>query len=262
MIPAQVADNQPEPVEESDDEAVPELEDEEYEIDYIVDSRWVTYQGSAVFEYYIHWKDYPEEDRSWTNGDQLEDDDPPVLDFYKKYPRKPRRNQKTIFSLMGRGNKTSSAKLTPKASSKNVTKLKPSSTKTSSTKTSSTKSVSKSTVSETAPRGPPPKKKPAISYASDSSEKENRRVLSRSPSPETEDEFIALDDDDSEDPSFESDPEEPEAETMSEDESDVVDDGEHKEAQASADDPEPARKAKNGGWGVKVKGPKKAAVKL
>lgn len=67
-----------------------ELGDEEYEIDYIVNSRFRSTRGRRILEYLIHWKDYPVEDRSWTLASQFEDDDPPVAEFYAKNPKKPR----------------------------------------------------------------------------------------------------------------------------------------------------------------------------
>lgn len=90
----------PTPLNEDLDDDVPELDDEEYEIDYIVDARFKTYGARTVLEYLIHWKDYGVKDRSWTLAEQLDDDDPPVVDFYKKHPFKPRRHQRTVLSLM------------------------------------------------------------------------------------------------------------------------------------------------------------------
>ena len=40
-------------------------------------------------EYRVHWKGYESDEDSWTAANQFEDDDPPVLDFYKKFPSKP-----------------------------------------------------------------------------------------------------------------------------------------------------------------------------
>jgi len=85
---------------ESGEESMPELGEEEYTIDYIVDSRFHTYKGETVLEYLIHWKDYGVEDRSWTLADQLDDDDPPVVAFYKKHPFKPRKGQRTVFEAL------------------------------------------------------------------------------------------------------------------------------------------------------------------
>lgn len=40
-------------------------------------------------EYRVHWKGYDSDEDSWTAADQFDDDDPPVLDFFKKNPKKP-----------------------------------------------------------------------------------------------------------------------------------------------------------------------------
>jgi len=40
-------------------------------------------------EYRVHWKGYDSDEDSWTAANQFDDDDPPVLDFFKKYPKKP-----------------------------------------------------------------------------------------------------------------------------------------------------------------------------
>ena len=66
------------------------LDDEEYEIDYIVDSRFRNTRGNKVLEFLIHWSGYDVSDRSWTAADQFDDDDPPVEEFYRKHPKKPR----------------------------------------------------------------------------------------------------------------------------------------------------------------------------
>jgi len=44
-------------------------------------------------EYLIHWKDYGSDDDSWTTADQFDDDDPPVLEFYKNNPNAARVGQ-------------------------------------------------------------------------------------------------------------------------------------------------------------------------
>ncbi|WVW81897.1 hypothetical protein I302_103896 [Kwoniella bestiolae CBS 10118] len=65
------------------------LDDEEYEVDYIVDSRYIKFRGKRTLEYLIHWTGYSVKDRSWTQASQFENDDPPVLAFYNKNPGKP-----------------------------------------------------------------------------------------------------------------------------------------------------------------------------
>jgi hypothetical protein len=74
---------------ESAPESELELGEEEYEIDSIVDSRIRKFRGKPVLEYRVHWKGYDTDEDSWTIADQFDDDDPPVLDFYKKNPQKP-----------------------------------------------------------------------------------------------------------------------------------------------------------------------------
>lgn len=101
-------------VEESSSEEsdVPDLGEEEYEVDYIVKSRFRQYGKKTVLEYFIHWKGYPEEERTWTLADQFDDDDPPVVAFYKKNPRAARKGQNTPFSLL-MGNRSQNKPATP-----------------------------------------------------------------------------------------------------------------------------------------------------
>nr|XP_018266781.1 DNA repair protein Rad8 [Kwoniella dejecticola CBS 10117]OBR88939.1 DNA repair protein Rad8 [Kwoniella dejecticola CBS 10117] len=65
------------------------LDDEEYEVEYIVDSRYIKFRGKKNLEYLIHWTGYSKKDRSWTQASQFENDDPPVLAYYQKNPTKP-----------------------------------------------------------------------------------------------------------------------------------------------------------------------------
>lgn len=94
------SDEEVEVAEESD---VPDLEDEEYEVDYIVDSRIRQYGNKSVLEYFIHWKGYPKEERTWTLADQFDEDDPPVLAFHRNHPNKARKNQKTVHDMLMSG---------------------------------------------------------------------------------------------------------------------------------------------------------------
>lgn len=73
----------------SSQDAETELEEDEYEIDHIVDARvrWGKAKGSVHFR--VRWKGYDETEDSWTPADQFHEDDPPVLDFYKRNPTKP-----------------------------------------------------------------------------------------------------------------------------------------------------------------------------
>lgn len=216
-----------EQVEESSSEEsdVPDLEEEEYEVDYIVKSRLSQYGKNTVLEYFIHWKGYPDEERTWTLADQFDDDDPPVVAFYKKHPRAPRRGQSTPFSLlMGKGGATAKSAPAPRTTPR------------------TTKATSKAVT----------KKAPAPG-------KENRevkkpRVAARSESedfvpPEVEDDKEDEEDDDFDD----------NAASESEDAAEDVD-----EEDEDSEPAKPTKLAKktNGSWGIANKGPKKAAVKL
>jgi hypothetical protein len=66
-----------------------ELGEEEFEIDSIIDSRIRKVRGKPYLEYRIHWKGYESDDDSWTAANQFDDDDPPVLEFFKNFPSKP-----------------------------------------------------------------------------------------------------------------------------------------------------------------------------
>lgn len=79
---------------EDGDEA--EEDEEEYEIDYIVNSRYRVERGKKHLEYYVHWLNYSKDDRSWTDAAQFDDDDPPVMDFYARYPNKPGHPKKPV----------------------------------------------------------------------------------------------------------------------------------------------------------------------
>lgn len=213
---------------------MPELEDEEYEIGYIVDCRWRTYASKPVFEFLIHWKGYSKADRTWTLADQLEDDDPPVVEFYKKYPNKPRRTQRTIFSLTNRAQ--------PSATTK----------KTSSTVPSKPKPSSRSM--PTAPRK---------ESSTDTSGKENRRREAKPSSPESDDDFVIAVED-SDDESFKSDVEEMASEAEPTSEEDDVEEREYYGTARAVLIIEPVQRPKktNGGWGTRIKGKKKPDVKL
>ena len=51
--------------------------------------------GRQEVEFYIHWKGYDKNERSWTLASQFEVDDPPVIEFYSKHPDKPRLGVKS-----------------------------------------------------------------------------------------------------------------------------------------------------------------------
>lgn len=80
----------------SEDDDEEEEDEEEYEIDYIVNSRYRVERGKKHLEYYVHWLNYGKDDRSWTDAAQFDDDDPPVLDFYAKFPTKPGHPRKPV----------------------------------------------------------------------------------------------------------------------------------------------------------------------
>ncbi|WVR03552.1 hypothetical protein IAU60_000544 [Kwoniella sp. DSM 27419] len=66
-----------------------ELGEEEYSVEYIVDSRFIKFRGRRTLQYLIHWTGYGVKDRSWTPATEFDDDDPPVLAFYQANPMKP-----------------------------------------------------------------------------------------------------------------------------------------------------------------------------
>ena len=80
--------------ENHNDEDEDEQDDTEYEVDYIVDSRYRTTRGRQHLEYLIHWKGYKKSDRSWTDAEQFDNDDPPVIAFYDQNPKKPGKKAK------------------------------------------------------------------------------------------------------------------------------------------------------------------------
>jgi hypothetical protein len=53
-------------------------------------------RGRRILEFLVHWTGYSKEDRSWTSAHQFHDDDPPVQEFYKKHPKKPRLSSKPV----------------------------------------------------------------------------------------------------------------------------------------------------------------------
>jgi len=95
------ADSTPSPT----SEVASELGEEEYEIEYIVDSRLQISRGRRTLEFLIHWKDYGKRDRSSTVASQFEDDDPPVVEFCTRCPGKPRVGgvKSPVKGMDGRG---------------------------------------------------------------------------------------------------------------------------------------------------------------
>ena len=66
---------------------VTEDHDEEYEVDYVVDSR---YKGKRL-EYLIHWKGWSDTDRTWELVSNLGNAGAAVHDFHASHPSAPRR---------------------------------------------------------------------------------------------------------------------------------------------------------------------------
>lgn len=209
----------PTPSEASD---IPDLEEEEYEVDYIVQSRLKQYGKKVVLEYFIHWKNYPESERTWTLADQFEDDDPPVVAFYKKNPRAPRRGQSTPFSLLMGGNAKAATPKKAPAKSLKVTKATPKSTK--------------------AP----------------ASGKENRQVKKPRVAESEDEEFVPPEDDDVKDDEEDDDYDD---HVASESDGPADEFDEEDEDSEPTKPAKPAKKT-HGSWGVANKGSKKAAVKL
>jgi Chromo (CHRromatin Organisation MOdifier) domain len=74
---------------------VTEDRDEEYEVDYIVDSR--LYKGGL--QYLVHWKGYGEEERTWEPASHLANAPELVAAFRKRNPSAPRRLRMPITSF-------------------------------------------------------------------------------------------------------------------------------------------------------------------
>ena len=64
---------------------VTEDRDDEYEVDYLVDSRL---KGRSM-EYLVHWKGYPEEDRTWESAKNLANAKEVVASFHIQFPNAP-----------------------------------------------------------------------------------------------------------------------------------------------------------------------------
>ena len=62
---------------------VTEDRDEEYEVEWIVDSHW---KGQRL-EYLIHWKGYPEEERTWEPAGNLTHAKEAIADFHQTMPQ-------------------------------------------------------------------------------------------------------------------------------------------------------------------------------
>jgi Chromo (CHRromatin Organisation MOdifier) domain len=66
---------------------VTEERDEEYEVEYVVDSRL----KRGKLEYLVHWKGYGDEDRTWEPEANLENCRDLVQDYHKRKPSAPRK---------------------------------------------------------------------------------------------------------------------------------------------------------------------------
>ena len=64
---------------------VTEDRDEEYEVEWIVDSHW---KGQHL-EYLIHWKGYPEEECTWEPAGNLTHAKEAIVDFHQTMPQAP-----------------------------------------------------------------------------------------------------------------------------------------------------------------------------
>ena len=64
---------------------VTEDRDEEYEVEWIVDSHW---KGQHL-EYLIHWKGYPEEEHTWEPAGNLTHAKEAIVDFHQTMPQAP-----------------------------------------------------------------------------------------------------------------------------------------------------------------------------
>jgi hypothetical protein len=58
----------------------------EYEVEEILQSRWRGRGRAQHLEYFVHWKGYPIEERSWVHTSDFEDDDSLVKSFHTQYP--------------------------------------------------------------------------------------------------------------------------------------------------------------------------------
>ena len=65
---------------------VTEDRDEEYEVEFIVDSR---YKGKRL-EYLVHWKGWPDTDQTWEPVSNLGNAGDAVRDFHASHPSAPR----------------------------------------------------------------------------------------------------------------------------------------------------------------------------
>ena len=75
---------------------VTEDRDEEYEVEWIVDSHW---KGRHL-EYLIHWKGYPEEERTWEPAGNLTHAKEAIADFHQMKPQAPRKLQMTYLDFL------------------------------------------------------------------------------------------------------------------------------------------------------------------
>ena len=76
---------------------VTEDRDVEYEVDYIVDSRW---KGKRL-EYLVHWSGFSDEDRTWEPEGQLNNARDIVIDFHQANPSAPRKLRMSYIDFLG-----------------------------------------------------------------------------------------------------------------------------------------------------------------
>ena len=76
---------------------VTEDHDVEYEVNYIIDSRW---KGKQL-EYLVHWSGFNEEDRTWEPEGQLDNAYDVIIDFHRANPSAPRKLRMSYINFLG-----------------------------------------------------------------------------------------------------------------------------------------------------------------
>ncbi|WWD22469.1 hypothetical protein CI109_106962 [Kwoniella shandongensis] len=290
-----VASSPPESAEEaavsSESDAIPDsdLGEEEYEVEYIVDSRFTRSRSGKVLEFLIHWSGYDVKDRSWTLASEFHDDDPPVKAFYEKYPDKPGSKQvvkaKAAIPTPSKKDKENDMELVKEE--RTPRRTQPTASGSTSKANGSGQGImrffevmdKKGKGKESEDYSPksrePVRKSPTEAKAKATAkvvesktkkpEKKKRRKMTKSTDDESDGSDFVMD----EDGGSEDDDDGADGEFKSEDGDDedaAVEEDEDEDDLVSADEKEtakskPAKKA-SGGWGVKLKGPKKPAVNL
>ena len=76
---------------------VTENHDVEYEVDYIIDSRW---KGKQL-EYLIHWSGFNDKDHTWEPECQLDNAQDVIIDFHWTNPSAPRKLRMSYINFLG-----------------------------------------------------------------------------------------------------------------------------------------------------------------